>query len=292
MIDLKDRIWTPDGMLRPIEFVETPVKDVAIVIVNRNRRDLTDKLCQQIRNFSNETDLTYDLYVVDIGSDREGRSPYTTIEYEDKDFRGKCYAHNVGIRQATLTANYRYYWAMMNDLRFDGQPDAMTRMVELMDEHHELGILSPTNLGEGKQYAGATPQMGQKFRKVALCDYLALLIRGEVVREVGFLNPDFLYCWGAIHELSYKLYLTKKWALAYCDIVHYEHLGGTTYGKTKNVVSRDEYILSAKRFAAKYFVKNYGNKWDEQFTATLPHDVTLRNAYSRHRAYWEAALST
>lgn len=293
MSDLRKKIWTPDGLLRPIEFTDSPEKDVAVVIVNRNRRDLTDNLCQQILNFTNETHLVFDLFVVDIDSDSEGRSPYTTIEYEDKNFRGKCYAHNVGVRQAALAANYRYYWVMMNDLKFDGQPDAMTKMVGLMDAHSDLGILSPTNVGEGKQYAGASPEDGrQDFRKVPVCDYLALLIRREVLREIGFLNPEFIYCWGAIQELSHKIYSTGKWSVAYCDAVQYEHLGGTTYGKTKNVVSRDEYVENAKCFAAHYFVQHYGDDWDDKFTQILPKDVTRRDTYKRQRAYWEATKNS
>ncbi|ACM19809.1 glycosyltransferase [Geotalea daltonii FRC-32] len=285
-----ERIWCPSGELRPLSFAQAPKKDLAFIVVNRNRRDLTDYLCHQILNFTNTTDLTYDLFVVDIGSEPAQRSPFTTIEYEDSDFRGKCYAHNVGVRQAALTADYRYYWAMMNDLRFDGQPDAMMRMIELMDSNPEIGILSPTNIGEGKEYPGADPQPGHVFRKVPVCDYLALMLRGQVLHEVGFLNPEFRYCWGAIHELSYKVYRTGKWSIAYCDTVHYEHLGGTTYGKTKNVVSRDEYTLNAKRFAASYFVKQYGRDWDEKFTDALPTDVTLKETYSRHRTYWEESL--
>lgn len=288
MNDSQSKIWGPSGKLLPIEFTESPVRDIAIVIVNRDRRDLTDYLCKQILAFSNENSLSYDLFVVDIGSAPEGRSGFTTIEYKDDDFRGKCYAHNVGVRQATLTANYRYYWVMMNDLKFDGQSDAMTRMVQIMDNYPEIGLLSPTNIGVGgKDYPGAGPESGHEFRKVAVCDYLSYLIRGELIREVGFLNPDFRYCWGAIHEFSHKIYQTGKWVLAYCDTVQYEHLGGTTYGKTKNVVSRDNYVECARKFAAHYFIEHYGRNWDKDFIEVLPTDVTLRGVYTRHRKYWE-----
>lgn len=290
MTDIKGKIWADNGMLRPIQFVSAPVKDIAFVIVNRDRRDLTDYLCEQILTFNNDDSLTFDLYVVDIGSQPEGRSPFTTIEYEDTNFRGKCYAHNVGVRQAALSANYRYYWVMMNDLRFDNQPDAMARMVRLMDGHPELGILSPTNIGEGKEFPGSTPQTGQEFRKVAVCEYLSLMFRAEVILEVGFLNPDFRYSWGAIHELSYKIYSAGKWALAYCDTVQFTHLGGTTYGKSKNVVSRDEYKDRAMKFAVHYFLEHYGRDWDEKFTAILPSDVTQRHLYIFHREAFEKAF--
>lgn len=292
MKSLHQRIWAENGMLLPFSFIESPKKDVAFILLNRNRRDLTDYLCSQILAFSNDSNLLYDLYVVDIGSDPDERSQFTTIEYEDTDFRGKCYAHNVGVRQAALTANYRYYWVMMNDLKFDGQPDAMTKMITIMDNHPELGLLSPTNVGVGgKEYPGASPETGQEFRKVPVCDYLSHLIRGELLREIGFLNPDFRYCWGAIHELSHKIYQTGKWALAYCDTVQYEHLGGTTYGQTKNVMSRIEYEKNARKFAAHYFIEHYGRNWDKEFTEILPADVTQKGAYTRNRNGWESIFT-
>ncbi len=291
MDDIKKKIWEPSGLLRPIEFASTPKKDLAIVLVNRNRRDLTDSLCQQIGSFNNTHNLSYDIFVVDIGSEPEERSPFTTIEYEDKDFRGKCYGHNVGIRQAALTADYRYYWVMMNDLLYDDQPDAMDIMIQLMDNHPELGILSPTSIEKGRDYPGSKPQKGQTFRKVPVCEYLSFMMRGEALKSVGFLNPNFRYSWGSIHELCYKLYRTGKWMVAYCDTVHYDHLGGTTYGQTKNVVSRAEYNENAKKFAAHYFIENYGHDWDKRFESALPPEVTLRDTYARHRAYWQDIFS-
>jgi len=44
MNGIKDKIWNSNGMLQPLQFVSSPVKDLAFVIVNRNRRDLTDFL--------------------------------------------------------------------------------------------------------------------------------------------------------------------------------------------------------------------------------------------------------
>lgn len=288
---INNHIWDSNGKLLPIEFTESPVRDIAIVIVNRDRKDLTDYLCEQILNFSNGNNLSYDLYVVDIGSAPEGRSRFTTIEYKDVDFRGKCYAHNVGVRQAALTANYRYYWVMMNDLRFDNQPDALSRMARIMDSNPEIGIMSPTNIGVGKEYPGSSPEKGQAFRKVSVCEYLSLMMRSEVLKQVGFLNPDFKYCWGAIHELSFKIYSTGKWCLAYCDEVQFEHLGGTTYGKIKSIVSRNEYMDNAMKFAMHYLITNYGYDWDTKFAAALPKDIRERGTYSMHRNSWQPILT-
>jgi len=126
------------------------------------------------------------------------------------------------------------------------------------------------------------------FHLVSACDYLVLLVRAESVNEVGFLNPDFLYCWGAIHEFAYKLY-SRGWQVAYCDNVTMRHLGGTTYGKVKGTVSREDYQRRAKEFAARYFVEHYGSRWDDDFSKVLPSQIKY-SFFKETRRQWESAL--
>jgi len=85
--------------------------------------------------------------------------------------------------------------------------------------------------------------------------------------------------------LSYLLY-RKGWHVAYCDLVRMKHLGGTTYGKTRNTISREEYQRNAKAFCADYFRTRYGDDWDEVFKKVLPDEVGI-NTYKKHRRYWE-----
>ena len=68
-----------------------------------------------------------------------------------------------------------------------------------------------------------------------------------------------------------------------------KHLGGTTYGKVKGTISRDEYLLNAKRFAATYMRSHYGPNWDEKFSKVLTDDVVF-NTYTKHKKRWEKAL--
>ena len=109
----------------------------------------------------------------------------------------------------------------MNDIIFTTKL-GLKKLVEMADRFPELAILSPTEPDSG--YAGGIckPIKGQKFHSVSQCNYLGLLMRAECVDNIGFLNPDFKYCWGAIHELSYKLYL-EKYKVAYCDTVQMKH---------------------------------------------------------------------
>jgi len=281
-------IWESDGSLKPL--VPKPLSsdpaDVAVIIVNRNRPDLTDALVDQVRQMGRE--LTVDIFVVEMGSDKTLRSRYCSIYYNDPDFRGKCYGHNVGLRLARARGNYRYFWFLMNDLVFDPDQDALGAMVSIADLHPDFAILSPTELTG--VHPASTPRPDREFHVVSSCDYLSLLIPNDVINQIGFLNPSFKYSWGAIHELSYKIYQRNK-KIVYCDTVTMKHLGGTTYGKVKGSVSREEYQFRAREFAARYFVEHYGKNWDTDFARVLPPVAEYPTLYIKTRASWEKVLT-
>jgi hypothetical protein len=159
--------------------------------------------------------------------------------------------------------------------------------VEAAEAAKELAIVSPVELDSG--YPGSRPVAGSRFRLVSTCDYLGFLLKADAVEEAGFLNPDFKYSWGAIHELSYRLHRAGR-RLAYCDRVVMKHLGGTTYGRTRNTVSRAEYQKNAKAFCAEYFRRTYGEDWDALFTQVLPPEVSV-NTFKLHRKLWESGAS-
>ena len=255
--------------------------DVAIMVVNRDRVDLVDSMCRQLKELT--VNLKTDTYIIEMGSKKypKVRSDCEVLYYPDPDFRGKCFGHNVGLHYAAKVRPYKYYWFLMNDLVFRNK-DSLCKMIQTMENHPNIGILSPTEFNGA--YVDCASHKGKDIHLVSTCDYLSLFIRREALEQVGFLNPVFKYCWGAIHELAYKMY-SNKWKVAYCDKVVMKHLGGTTYGKTKNTISREQYIKNAKRFAANYFRKNYGNNWEVKFTKVLPKSVK-HNTFVLHKRYW------
>jgi GT2 family glycosyltransferase len=262
----------------------TRAADVAAIVVNRNRADLTDALVDQLKGMA--TDLSMDVYVIEMGSDLDNLSRHCSLHYEDPDFRGKCFGHNVGLRLARSRSNYRYYWILMNDLVFDDDADAIGELVRIADATPEIALISPTELDSASPVG--KPIEGLEYHFVCSPDYLCFLMRADAVHTVGFLNPDFQYCWGAIQELCYKLYAAGH-KVAYCDKVVMKHLGGTTYGKAKNTVCRVEYRKRAAQFAARYFIEHYGNSWDEELCSVLPPEVDL-HLWRKGRKRWEASL--
>ena len=277
-------IWNNDGDLLPLDGIREGAepRDAAAIIVNRDRPDLTDALARQVKRMGRG--LRTDTYVIEMGSKK--RSAHESFHYDDDDFRGKCYGHNVGLRLALQKAKYRYFWILMNDIQFPPGADALGTLIETADEYPKIGILSPAE-PEGT-YADCRRRDGSDYHVVSTCDYLGFLIRRECVKEAGFLNPHFRYCWGAIHELAHKIN-KKGWVVAYCDKVTMKHLGGTTYGRVANTIPREEYQRRAKEFAARYFVDHYGENWDRVFTEHLPEKVEI-NTFELHRAIYEGAL--
>ena len=261
---------------------------VAAVVVNRNRPDLTDPLVEQLSVFGQKSGGC-DVFVIECGSEPEGRSAHESFWYPDPNFSGKAFGHNKGLEFVLRNhGRYEYFWFLMNDLVFDSEPDPVDNLLAVMESEPRMGLLSPTE--KSTLYPGATSIPGRSWRKVATCDYLALLIRDECLQQVGFLNPEFKYSWGAIHELAYKMY-RAAWFLAYCDKVQMTHLGGTTYGAGTNTPSRETYVKEAKRWAAKYYRSTYGKHWDDLFTAHLPEEIEF-NTYRIHRKLWEAENPT
>ena len=258
---------------------------VAIVIVSRNRPDLVER---SVKQFEADSYPNKDILVVECGTEPANLTSYQTVLYSDDDFKGKCFGHNVGLNYLNMQREYDYYLFCMNDVFINDKQDFIQEMIDVMQDNPRLGVMSPTE--KGASYPGAEPQ-SKGVRPVTTSDYLFLFMRGDVVQKYGFLNHTFKYCWGAIHEYSYKLY-SDGWFMAYYDGLDYLHLGGTTYGnKATKTISREEYLVNAKRFAYQYFIDKYGENWDVRFweAATQHHDIE-HNTYKAHRHYWAGAM--
>jgi SAM-dependent methyltransferase len=264
---------------------------IAALIASRNRPDLVDAMVTRLRASSS---LPIDFHVVECGTDLDKLSAHSTLWYADGDFRGKCYGHDLALSAARRAAaqdpqlaargGYDYYWVLMNDVVFDDGVDAARLLVETLEREPRLALVSPTNADGG--YPGAERRPGGGVRAVTTCDYLGFMMRREALEEVGFLNPAFRYCWGAIHELAFKCYRAGWW-LGYSDDVAYRHLGGTTYGAAgTNTISRAEYQARAKRFAHEYFLAQYGPNWSDEFWAATRGHAIEHDTFAIHRELW------
>ena len=234
-------------------------------IVNRNTPDLAKNQERQINSINERNPSLKNEVII--------------YNCEEEPFKGKLYGHY----QALLRngdEDCDYYWFNHPDLSFAIDMDCLAKLLTIMEKNPDVAVISPTE--DNGSYIGMYKE-GCSWHPVATTDYLSLLIRQSVIKKIGFLNPEFKYSWGAIHEYSYKVY-KNRWCVAYCDIAKMHHFGGTTYGKN-DTISRKEYIENAKNFASKYFIEHYGENWDKKFAKLLPEGVI--NTYSIHRRLWE-----
>ena len=258
--------------------------DLAIIIVNRDRPDLTDALFENLNNINSKNGK--DIFIIEMGSQKKNLSKYYSYYYEDNEFSGKAFGHNQGLKYVLENhGRYRYYWFLMNDLVFIQDPNPIDTMIEVLESEPRMGILSPTE--PDSEYPDCRPYTKNDWHKVATTDYLALLMKDQCLQETGFLGSHFKYSWGAIHELTYRMY-QKGWFIAYCDKVTMKHLGGTTYGATKNAISRKDYEKNAKMWCARYFVNTHGEDWDRKFSRYLPPEIKF-NTYTSSRMIFEQA---
>ena len=259
---------------------------IAALIASRNRPDLVAEAVENLKATCAGDGERYelDVVVVECGTSADKISELASVSYADEPFGGKCVGHNVALSYAQARGEHDYYWVLHNDVRFDGAVDPAATLIDALQSDERMAICSPYNI-DG-QFPQGFSEEGRAWHAVCVCDYLGFMMRGAALRACGFLNPAFKYCWGAIHELSYKLY-RAGWFVAYSDVLGMKHLGGSTYGqKGTGTISRDDYQSSAMRFAYDFFRERYGENWDELFwDAAQGHGIEF-NAYTYHRGYW------
>ncbi|WP_013630452.1 glycosyltransferase family 2 protein [Rubinisphaera brasiliensis] len=257
---------------------------VAVIVMNRDRPDLTNRVVEQIQQQGNRPEIEKDLYVIEAGSRvPEGCSKYMTHRFRDRRYRGRYYAFNRGLTWARGRKDYDFYWFVVNDIEFTPEEDCLSKLIACMHDEPSMGLIGPCEL-DAKDYRGAAPESGRNWHKAATVHGLAHLIRGEVIHTVGYMNPRFRYSQGAGSEYAYKLY-RQGWFLAYadCATVHHDQ-SGSTYGKVVPI-SRHEYQRRANNFAIRYLTKHYGENWPELFSSVLPPDVEV-NTFRWQQDVW------
>jgi hypothetical protein len=261
---------------------------VAIIVINRSRPEITDKVVEQLRAMQHRSDVQTDLIVVECGSKKPDEcSQYMTHWFRDPHYRGRYFGFTKGLSLVRQKREYDYYWFVVNDITFSSNQCCLTELIECMEAEPRMGLIGPGEL-KADDYRGAEPKPGRKWHKAATVHGLAHLIRGDVIHTIGYMNPKFHYSQGAGTEYSYKLY-SNNWFMAYSDLVTVTHdQSGSTYGKVVPI-SRHEYHRRARKFASAYLAKHYGENWDQLFSSVL-HDDIETNTFAWQKEVWNTRL--
>lgn len=267
-------------------------KRVAVLIASRNRPDLVDATVTALKA---EGHAGLHIVVAECGTSEELVSPHASVKYLDpENQRGKTYCHGQALEYAQRQGSFDYFLVMMNDLVWDSDIQKLvTPLVALMESNPHLGLVSPTNFGEGKEFPGAlnrsTPTA---WRPAAAVDYLCMIIRNAALKQTGFLDSVYRYSQGAEHELAFHMW-TQGWTVAYTDQVRVRHLGGSTFGVNGTAtISRTSYLETAMRFARQHLTNKYGDRWDLTFWRVASSRANIEfNTFTWWRKALDAVIS-
>ncbi|MEO0802304.1 MAG: family 2 glycosyl transferase [Cyanobacteria bacterium J06642_2] len=264
---------------------ESRPRRIAIIAINRDQPEMTDSVVEQVREMGPELDT--ELFVVECGSRRQGRSKYATHWFRDPSYRGRYYGFNRGLdiaqKHAKKHGAFDYFWFVVNDIIFPEGEDVLSELLEVMEENPRMAAIGPGE-PDADDYEGCHPKPVRKWHKASTVHGLAWLMSAKAIDEVGYCSRKFRYSQGASTELAYKLY-KAGWFLAYSDVATLKHRGTSTYGKVVKI-SRHEYLRRSRDFASSYFVKTYGENWDELFSSVLTDDVEI-DMFPIQRKIWE-----
>lgn len=198
------------------------MKRVATIILNRNLPDVTDELCAHIEKY----DRGYtDVYVVEAGSDDGRLSKHVTwhANWLDARHNGLRYSRgmNFGLSQLWIEGKFLKYDAfflLTNDTELECKK-TVEPLLEVLDEHPRLGILSPCSHRWGERFL----LQDQDTKYFWFIHNNAYFLRKEFIESIcNPTQPDmmnFLFDgenfrgYGIEHEIIAKAYV-NDWAAA------------------------------------------------------------------------------
>lgn len=160
------------------------ITNVAILLLNFNLPEMTDKLVEQIeRNIK----FPHKLFLLDNGSEISKRSKYATHILE------KNIGMNGGIQYLWDTVKedgaFDGYWFLCNDIILDEGRDYLKEMTELYEKlssEIRVGSITPSYHFEGKEQAVPQfmkKQIGGSYRPIVWVEWNAILYSREFMKS-------------------------------------------------------------------------------------------------------------
>jgi GT2 family glycosyltransferase len=258
--------------------------DLSIIIVNWNTSGL---LCQCLNSiYSSGSKFSFEVIVVDNGSGDDSVSmvetnfPSVTLI---KNWQNLGFAH--GNNQGLSIAKGKYFMLLNSDTIV--LPNAFDMLIQIADEHPELGAIGPQILnldGTIQESWASFPSilselLGRNFRVRKLVgntpyaydvDWImgaCMLVRATTVADVGTLDDDYFFY---AEEMDWCYRIKKNnWKIWYITNAQIYHLGGGSSHRS----SLPQLCLLYKGKLL-YFQKHHG-KWK---TVLLRYGFAIGNA--------------
>jgi GT2 family glycosyltransferase len=239
------------------------MKKTGIVICSYNMPEYTNGLVDHILG---TTHRSYDLIVVDNGSDLTNLSQYTTHRL-DKNIQmvpGFMY----GLDQ--LDGEYYAYWLITTSVRFDtkDQRDYLDKLLDVLENDPLSYAAQPATLFMGIERERSAwknllePLSSGVPRRVWATDYACTLYRADRFHQLGLWNKNLTRGWGVGSE---NFYLARKegWHIYNHDGIVMFHDQGIGYQMERMKETAKERARKATEECDREFIPKYGNNYLE-----------------------------
>ena len=203
------------------------MKRVATIILNRNLPDITDHLCEHLKQYDGDST---DVFVVEAGSDTEHLSRHTTWHARWPEAKANglryCRGMNYGLSELWKSEkfkNYDAFFLLTNDTELQHLP-SVKPLMEQLDAHPHVGILSPC----AKDWGERMLLDKQPTRYFWFIHNTAYMLRRTFIESIcNPQEPDHMHFlfdgnnfrgYGSESELIAKAY-ANDWAAAITNLV-------------------------------------------------------------------------
>jgi hypothetical protein len=219
-----------------------------VTILHYNTIDLTDSLYESLLEGK---DNSYDIMVLDNGSDSDKVSKYTTHQLEENIFFGG--GLNIAFDYMLQNQEYDSMMFMNSDLIIHGKNFVKTLHKELIE--NDLKIISPCILEVSKQqtyWKPMRPWNTNMTRLVPWIDFQCPMFHRSFIEEVKQFDQKLMYGWGQ-DVLSGLICEDKGWKIGVSDITPCIHLVSQTIKANSDKPKISQYNILAEKNMFEYF---------------------------------------
>jgi GT2 family glycosyltransferase len=223
----------------------------AAFILNHNLPDYTDMLYESLKPYE-RTD--YDLFVIDNGSSKEGKSKHTSLELEENVYFGGGF--NAAMQYTLESKEYDSMMFLNNDLTVHPYNFVKALREEMLSGYD---IVSPSfyNIEPNKQchWKSMHSWSAKNTRSVDYIDFQCPLISRRLLEEVKEIDGDLMYGWGVCFYFA-LLSKQKGWKLGMVDRCCMLHHNSLTVKKGVAGIDIPTYCRLAEEGQYRFFQKN------------------------------------
>jgi GT2 family glycosyltransferase len=223
----------------------------AAFILNHNLPDYTDMLYESLKPYEKND---YDLFVIDNGSSKEGKSKHTSLELEENVYFGGGF--NAAMQYTLDNKEYDSMMFLNNDLTVHPYNFVKALREEMLSGYD---IVSPSfyNVEPNKQchWKSMHSWSAKDTRPVDYIDFQCPLISRRLLEEVKEIDGDLMYGWGICFYFA-LLAKQKNWKLGMVDRCCVLHHNSLTVKKGVAGIDIPTYCRLAEEGQYKFFQKN------------------------------------